>query len=125
MCLPHVCLGATCRFEGGRAFFENIEVLLLSYSSSPGDELPTVLSHSPGAVPSTLEDASPLDSFLVASRKGVLMHHAETAPQTPFKRHCACVHVCVCACVCACVCVCVCVCVHVCVCMCVCACVCA
>ena len=39
------------RFRGGHSYFEDLGVLVLSYTASPGDELRCVLTHAPGQSP--------------------------------------------------------------------------
>ena len=39
------------RFRGGHSYFEDLAVLVLSYTASPGDELRCVLTHAPGQSP--------------------------------------------------------------------------
>lgn len=53
------------RFRGGHSYFENLSVLVLSYTASPGEELLCALTHPPGQALSANDDMelSTLDAF--------------------------------------------------------------
>lgn len=60
------------RFQGGHSYFEDLEVLVLSYAASPGDELRCALTHAPGHPPTAGlnrdADISMLDAFALDAR---------------------------------------------------------